>query len=271
MLSEAFGVPKKKEAGLPAMEEPAAAPVNPLLEPVNVSIDETVKGTLMSEGGLKGEVDIQGQLVVTVVDTSKAELVAFKVSPTDAKYKFKVNPILNKASHASNILEVKDPARGYRAGVEAPLLKWRFGAADEALCPLTLSCWPSPSADGLNLVIEFELTDDSVDLKDVKFKIPAPAAASPEVVSVSSGECGYDQGNECVVWNIEHVHGDENSGTLELSAGCDASQVFPLTVEAMRDSTHLNLEILEAYHMTTKDPIKYAFKRVCNFVFTVER
>ena len=33
------------------------------------------------------------------------------------------------------------------------------------------------------------------------------------------------QGNECVVWTIEHVHGDENSGTLELSAGCDASQV----------------------------------------------
>ena len=39
------------------------------------------------------------------------------------------------------------------------------------------------------------------------------------------------------------------------------AQVFPLTVEAMRDSTHLNLEILEAYHMTTKDPIKCAAPR----------
>lgn len=271
MLSEVLGKPKKTE--LAAMAEPTspAAPVNPLLEPVNVAIEETVKATLMSEGGLKGEVDIQGQFVVTVVDTAKAELVAFKLNSVDPKYKFKVHPNLNKASHANNILEVKDPARGYRANVDAPLLKWRFGAADEDLAPLSLSCWPSPTADGISLVIEFELSNDSVSLKDVKFKIPVPSAASPEVISVSSGECGYDGNNECIVWSLEQVNSGDNSGTLELSASCDESSIFPLSVEAAREDTHLDLQILESFHMTSKDPIKFALRRGANYLFTVER
>merc|ERR1712118_634137 len=223
-----------------------AAPVNPLLDPVNVVVEETVKAVLMSEGGLRGEVDIQGQFVVTVIDASKADLVAFKLNAMDKKFKFKVHPNLNKESHASNILEVKDPARGYKANVDAPLLKWRYGSSDESLCPLSLSCWPSPTADGIQLVIEYELSNESLSLSNVTVKIPAPSAANPEVISASAG-------------------------ALELSANCDESAIFPLTLEASKADTHLALQILEAYHMTSRDAIKYAQRCSCNYTFTVER
>jgi hypothetical protein len=130
MMADIFGTKRGPAAAAPEPEEVQAAPVNPLLDPVNVVIEETVKAVLMSEGGMKGEVDIQGQFVVTVIDAAKADLVAFKLNPMDKKFKFKVHPNLNKESHAANILEVKDPARGYRANVDAPLLKWRFGSTD---------------------------------------------------------------------------------------------------------------------------------------------
>jgi len=270
MMADIFGT-KRGPAAAPEPEEVQAAPVNPLLDPVNVVVEETVKAVLMSEGGLRGEVDIQGQFVVTVIDAAKADLVAFKLNAMDKKFKFKVHPNLNKESHAANILEVKDPARGYKANVDAPLLKWRYGSSDESLCPLSLSCWPSPTADGIQLVIEYELADESLSLANVTVKIPAPSAANPEVVSASAGECNYDHHNECVVWTIEAVNASANAGTLELSASCDESSIFPLTLDAQREDTHLDLQILEAYHMTSKDAIKYAQKRACNYSFTVER
>merc|ERR1712118_79076 len=142
---------------------------------------------------------------------------------------------------------------------------------DESLCPLSLSCWPSPTADGIQLVIEYELSNESLSLSNVTVKIPAPSAANPEVLSASAGECNYDHHNECVVWTIETVNAAENAGTLELSASCDESSIFPLTLDAAKEDTNLDLQILEAYHMTSKDPIKSALKRACNYSFTVER
>jgi len=85
------------------------------------------------------------------------------------------------------------------------------------------------------------------------------------------GDCNYDHHNECVVWSIETVNSDANAGTLELSASCDESSIFPLTLEAAKEDTYLDLQILEAYHMTSKDALKYAQKRTCNFSFMVER
>lgn len=136
LLSAAFG---KKPAAALKVEEPPEV-INPLLEPVKVAIDETVKAVLLSEGGIRGEVEIVGQFVVTVLDP-KAELVAFRLTPMDRAYKVKVHPNLNKAMHSENRLEIRDPARGYpeRPCAAAEVAPRYAGRARSAPLPLLLA------------------------------------------------------------------------------------------------------------------------------------
>merc|ERR1719221_230076 len=96
--------------------EPAAAPVvNPLLDPVKVDIEEKIAAKLQLEGGLDGDVTCTGQFQVTVLDVAKADLVCFKLAPQSSEFKYMVHPNLNKASHANNVLEVREPSRAFRA------------------------------------------------------------------------------------------------------------------------------------------------------------
>merc|ERR1711879_325180 len=143
--------------------EPAAAPAfNPLLDPVKVEIEERVTADLALEGGMEGEASCTGQFQVTVLDVSKADLVSFKLNQQDTTFKYKVHPNLNKASYSNNSLEVRDSSKAFRANQPAPLLKWQMKSADEEFIPVQISCWPTASSDGTQMVIEFELTDTSV-------------------------------------------------------------------------------------------------------------
>merc|ERR1719506_61855 len=125
--------PAPADEGTAQQADPVAAEpvkVNPLADPVKVDIDEQIKAKLEVEGGLTGEVECVGDFKVTVLDTSKADLVCFKLSPQDQAFKYKVYPNLNKASHAQNILEVRDATKAYKANMEAPLLKWRLTSSN---------------------------------------------------------------------------------------------------------------------------------------------
>eukprot|EP00971_Amphidinium_carterae_P285306 5663967-Amphidinium_carterae.1 len=112
-LGVADAAPSQPEAAEQAAE---AAPVvvNPLLDPVSVSIDEKITATMQLEGGLVGEAVCVGEFQVTVLDAAKADLVCFKLVQQDSEFKYKVHPSLNKASHANNILEVRD-GKPYKA------------------------------------------------------------------------------------------------------------------------------------------------------------
>lgn len=44
-----------------------------------------------------------------------------------------------------------------------------------------ISCWPSTTADGTQIVLELELTDLSVTLEDVQIRFPAAASSRPSL------------------------------------------------------------------------------------------
>merc|ERR1711953_902532 len=104
------------------------------------------------------------------------------------QFKYKVHPNLNKASHSNNILEVKEASKAFKPNVPAPLLKWQMKSNDDAFLPITLSCWPTTTADGTQMVMEFELTDDSVSLENVYIRFPAPGSSRPNVSSASPSD-----------------------------------------------------------------------------------
>jgi len=242
-----------------------------LMDPVKVDIEEQIKAKLEVEGGLIGEVECVGDFKVTVLDPSKADLVCFKLAPQDPSFKYKVHPNLNKASHAANILEVRDASKAYRANVEAPLLKWRLTSSNEDFLPISLSCWPSQTADGTTIVLEYELTNNDICLEDVHITFPCPPSGRPSIVSAEPGEAVYDAGNHQVHWMIPSMDsGEGSSGTMEFTAAADTASLLPYQfVATRRGATKCPMEILECYHQEKKDAITYAESKSSTYIFTV--
>jgi hypothetical protein len=253
-----FGGPALSPAEEVAAAEPeaaaAAAPVNPLLDPVKVEIEEKITADLSLEGGMEGEASCTGQFQVTVLDAAKADLVCFKLNPQDQAFKYKVHPNLNKASYSNNALEVRDNTKAFRANQPAPLLKWQMKSGDEEFLPVQISCWPSSTSDGTQIVVELELTDTSMVLEDVHIRFPAPQNSRPSVSSASPGEAGFDGG--CVHWIIPQLDSSESSGTMEFSAAADQASLVPGEfVATRRDQTKCPMDIVECYHLERKDAI----------------
>jgi len=253
-----------------AAQQVAPALVNPLMDPVSVEIDEQVKARLEIEGGLTGEAECVGDFRVTVIDASKADLVCFKLSPQDQSFKYKVHPNLNKASHANNILEFRDETKKYKANMPVPLVKWRLTSANEDFLPITLSCWPSQTAEGTQIVLEFELTDTSVTLEDVHIVFPCPPNARAAVASAEPGQAVFDAGNGQVHWAIPNIDSTESSGTLEFTAAADSASLLPYEFSAIRrGATKCPIEIVECYHQADKTSINYAVDKKTQYLFTV--
>jgi hypothetical protein len=258
-----------KEESVAEAAPPAV--VNPLLDPVKVEIDEQIKARLEVEGGLSGEAECTGDFRVTVLDDKKADLVCFKLAPQDQSFKYKVHPNLNKQSHASNILEVRDESKKYKANMPVPLVKWRNTSTSEDFLPISLSCWPSQTSDGTQIVLEYELTDTNIALEDIHIAFPCPPNARPSISSAEPGQATYDAGNQQVHWVIPSIDSREgSSGTLEFSAAADTATLLPYQFQAVRrGATKCPMEIVECYHQADKSSISFALEKTSTYIFSV--
>eukprot|EP00931_Biecheleriopsis_adriatica_P034660 TRINITY_DN19_c0_g2_i1.p1 TRINITY_DN19_c0_g2~~TRINITY_DN19_c0_g2_i1.p1 ORF type:complete len:575 (-),score=126.81 TRINITY_DN19_c0_g2_i1:81-1664(-) len=252
-----------------APDEPAVPAYNPLMEPVKVVIEETVSANLQAEGGLDGDATLEGSFKVTVLDASKANLASFKLAPLSQDYKYKVHPNLNKASHANNILEVRDSSKAYSVNAPMPLVKWQLKSSNDDFLPVQLSCWPSATSDGTQIVLELELTDTSLTLEDVRICFPAGPSSRPQISSAEPGEASWD-GQREICWRIPVLDKSETNGTFEFFAASDAVSLMPFTFDAVRNgATKCPVEILECYHMEKKDTIAFACEKSCSYSFRI--
>jgi hypothetical protein len=269
-MAAAFGIPAADPVAEPLVEAAPTPAVNPLMDPVKVDIEEKVTAVLQVEGGLQGEAECQGQFQVTVLNAEKAGLVSFRLNPQDQEFKYKVHPNLNKQSHANNVLEVRDTGKAFKVGVPAPLVKWRGTSTKEDFLPVSLSCWPSSTADGTEMVLQLELTDKSVTLEDVHIRFPAPGNCGANITSKEpeNSEAQFD--GQCVHWHIPNLDATEGSGMLEFTARADSASLLPATFEAIRrGQTKCPMDILEAYHMESKEAIGFALDKSCQYALTI--
>lgn len=245
-----------------AIFEKTPAPINPLAEPLNILIEESVEATLALEGGLEGEAKVDGKFEITVYDESKADLASFKLSPQDTKFKYKVHPNLNKQSQANDVLEIRDTTKTFRANAAAALLKWRATPNDESTVPITFECWPSETESGVSCIIELELTDTNKVLENVMVQIPCPGPC--EVNNVDGGEAKIMQG--FLAWRIEKMDKANSTGNLEFTAKVDSSTLVPMNLTARCTNSNVwNVQIEKCYHQSRGDELKYALKREVNY------
>jgi len=251
------------EAAAESQPETVCAPVNPLLDPVKVEVEEKITAELQVEGGLEGEVVCQWTFAVTVLDPAKAEQVAFKLAKQSQDFKYKVHPNLNKQLHAQNILEARSDTSGktlavYQKDKTLPLLKWSLKTSDEAFLPVALTCWPMSTSDSIQMVLEIEWTDSKICcLEDVHVRFPAGPSSKPITASADPGEATYDAGAQQVHWYIPVLE-QGSSANLDFTACADSTSLLPYTFEATRcGQTKCPMEILECYHQEKKDAIAF--------------
>lgn len=257
-----------QEAAAEKQAEAAPAPVNPLLDPVKVQLEEKITAKMQVEGGLDGDVDCTGSFQVTVLDAAKADLVSFKLAAQSQAYKYKTHPNMNKASFANNILEVVNKSKAFKAGTPAPLVKWNMRTSDDAFLPVALSCWPTATSEGTQVVVEIEMTDSNVTLEDVHIRFPAKSSSRPAIASAEPGEANFNAGNEEVHWYIPVL--DSSGGNMEFSAATDISALLPFTFQGIqRGETKCPMNIEKCYHMERQDDIAFMLEKSSTYVLTV--
>jgi len=254
---------KKKPAIHAGLDEPetilaesATQESAALLSPVRIGIKERIVADLAMEGGLTSEATCSGTFEVTVLDPAQVGLVGFKLSPSGQDFKYRVHPSLCKASFAQHILEVQDGVSAFPSG---GCLRWQMKTRDDNFLPVTMACWPTPSGDGTEMVIDLELTDLSATLENVTICFPVSNNARPNVERVSLGEAAYKDGK--VIWFVPVLDSSEGGGTLRFTASDDVASMLPATFEAAQSIAKCPTEIMECYSQDSKEPVKFACEK----------
>ena len=66
-----------------------------------------------------------------------------------------------------------------------------------------VNCWPSENnSGGCDVNIEYELEDDSLELRDVEITIPVPSGSGAPVMNECTGEYEYDKRKGALVWRL---------------------------------------------------------------------
>lgn len=68
---------------------------------------------------------------------------------------------------------MKTAGRPFPVNTNVGVLKWRAQTTDEGQVPFTINCWPSETANGCDVNIEYSLEGDFT-LHDVVITIPLP-------------------------------------------------------------------------------------------------
>ncbi len=243
-------------------------------EAVHVLVKERVTLQADRDGGLKS-LEIKGDLELRVSDAAAAKVRLSIADPSSSgsgglpgEMNWKTHPHVDKALWASErVIALKDPKKPFPVNQGLGVLRWRNTslAREEQFVPLSITCWPSPSADGgAEVTIEFntdalEAAGSAAVLRDARLVIPLPAGVAEsggggvEIGEVSQGEAAVAQGGDVLVWQLgEEIKAGE-SGSLEFTVssgvqGEDVSAFFPVQVDFWSEESISKVQVSSCFH-----------------------
>eukprot|EP00824_Muranothrix_gubernata_P026356 TRINITY_DN918_c0_g3_i1.p1 TRINITY_DN918_c0_g3~~TRINITY_DN918_c0_g3_i1.p1 ORF type:complete len:527 (-),score=115.41 TRINITY_DN918_c0_g3_i1:980-2356(-) len=240
-----------------------AARTNVPAEDIHLAIEEKLVVQLNRDGVLEN-MEVKGDVSLKINDPACARAAIKVNSGKNAGVQFKVHPNINKQLFTDEaVLAPKDPSRPLPTGTQLMILKWRLQTKDEAMLPLTVSCWPSPTPGGGSSVsVEYELQGRR-DLMDIFISIPCTGAREAPVISQAYGTATYDAKTEMLVWYLDHVDSSNSSGTLEFNmADLEPSgHFFPVSVTFSSKQTLCDLEIGSVVSLEDESSIRFSQSR----------
>ncbi|KAJ1921554.1 coatomer subunit delta [Mycoemilia scoparia] len=229
---------------------------------VHISIEESVTATINRDGGLE-ELEVKGDLFLTIKNEENNKSQVKVALPDNIKPQFKTHPNIDKKLFTqNNLLTLKERARPLPLGQPAGILKWRFVSQDEEDIPLSINCWPEPSATPgrYTVNIEYEKTEKTashLELKNVIIAIPIPRGGHPEVEDIAKGS--YEVKPGAIHWKIPVIDDGDSTGSMEFSiqAGSDDT-FFPINVSFESDKPLCNVQIEKVSFTGGDDDVDYS-------------
>jgi len=112
--------------------------------------------------------------------------------------------------------------------------------------PLSVSCWPNISKNGMSVSMQYELKNESVRLQDVVIAIPLPEGEKPKIEQVEQGTTRVDARAGQLLWTIEVIDESNSSGSLDFFLPSkDENPLFPIQVGFSATNSLCGIQITE--------------------------
>uniref|UniRef100_A0A7S1PEM8 Coatomer subunit delta n=1 Tax=Percolomonas cosmopolitus TaxID=63605 RepID=A0A7S1PEM8_9EUKA len=222
----------------------AAVPLNQ--KSVHVKVEEGVFAEVSREGGVNS-LEVKGEMFLTIADPEKTNVELILKEDRNSSFTCKTHPNIDKRRfNKENIVALKKGKSNFPTNLTLKILTWRLQKEDEGVLPISVSCWPSESAKGMSVNVEYELIHEEMTLENVQIKIPLPADASPpEVSNVETGTYKYDRHSNSLTWTLETVDGEHADGSIEFDmvGASNDGAFFPLQISFTSAQTLSGLEV----------------------------
>ncbi|KAL2085837.1 hypothetical protein ACEWY4_019157 [Coilia grayii] len=218
-------------------------PIN--TESVHLKVEEKVSLSCGRDGGLQS-MEVLGIITLQISD-DKNSRIRLHVANNDKKgAQLQTHPNVDKKLFSSeSLIGLKNAEKSFPLNNDVGVLKWRLQTTDESLIPLTINCWPSESSTGCDVNIEYELQEDSLELKDVVVAIPLPSGVGAPVIGDVDGEYRHDSRRNILEWLLPVIDAGNRSGSMEFSIAGQASNFFPIAVSFVSTNNFCDIQVVK--------------------------
>mmetsp|Transcript_22268 Transcript_22268/g.30505 ORF Transcript_22268/g.30505 Transcript_22268/m.30505 type:complete len:527 (+) Transcript_22268:32-1612(+) len=257
-----------KSSSNSAGESAVASYVTPLVQhPVMMVIAEKVQAKLTRDGLIE-MFEIKGSLTLTAANDAAA-LCSVQLKPLDAAnansgFRFNTHPNVNKTLYEkSNLLQLKDASKGFPSARPVGILKWTYSStSNDEMIPIKINCWPEEEARGqMNVSIEYNMDLTTIELHDVRIRIPLGTADPPTVLSAVGSHKHLASSGE-LLWELALIDPSNSTGSLEFSIQQrNADAFFPISVAFSSKQLYCSVDVAAVRGLTDGAPIQYGLSK----------
>ncbi|XP_062340904.1 archain 1a [Osmerus eperlanus] len=231
-------------------------PVN--TESVHLRVEEKISLTCGRDGGLQN-MEVLGIITLRVSD-EKSGRVRLNINNGDKKgVQLQTHPNVDKKLFTSeSVIGLKNPDKSFPINNDVGVLKWRLQTTDESLIPLTINCWPSESATGCDVNIEYELQEEALELNDVVICIPILPGVGAPVIGDLDGEYRHDSRRNVLEWCLPVVDAKNKTGSLEFSVAGQPNDFFPVTVSFVSKGNYCDIHVTKVSQVDGETPVRFS-------------
>ncbi|XP_062894885.1 coatomer subunit delta-like [Mobula hypostoma] len=237
------------------------------VESVHLKIEEKIVLVCDRDGGLQN-MEIHGMIMLRVTDEKQGRI-RLQVENDDKKdIQLQTHPNVDKKLFTTeSSIGLKNPEKSFPLNNDVGILKWRLQTTDDAFIPLTINCWPSESATGCDVNIEYELQENSLELNDVIISIPLPAGPGTLLISELEGEYRHDNRKNILEWCLPVIDAKNKSGSMEFSFPGHPNDFFPIHVSFVSKKNYCNIQVSGVNHVDSNSPVRFSLETM----FLVDR
>jgi len=124
--------------------------------------------------------------------------------------------------------------------------------------PLSINCWPSETAQGCDVNIEYELERTDMELNDVTIAIPVPGGVGVPVVSECDGEYRHESRKSLLEWSLPVIDESNKTGAMEFSINGHPDDFFPVTVSFISKRPYCDICVPDVVSVDDSTPVKFS-------------